>query len=65
MGCPSVIMLDEPTHDMDPESVRIVWKMILDMVEIDRTVFMITSKDSLEAEHLSKKVGMLNMQGQF
>jgi len=38
---------------MDPESARVVWKMILDMVEIDRTVFMITSKSLLEAAHLS------------
>lgn len=52
---PSVLLLDEPTSAMDPESARLVRNMIKDLQTEDRTILICTHNLS-EAEELADQI---------
>ena len=52
---PSVLLLDEPTSAMDPESARLVRNMIKDLRTEDRTILICTHNLS-EAEELADQI---------
>jgi len=58
IGCPSVILLDEPTTGVDPFSRRVVWDTIL-AYKRHCTIVLITHNME-EADALCDRVGMVN-----
>lgn len=52
---PSVLLLDEPTSAMDPESARLVRDMIKDLQTEDRTI-LICTHNLAEAEELADRI---------
>ena len=58
-GIPDVIVLDEPTTGLSPESRREVWKIIQNRKE-NGTTILLTTHTLDEAETLSDKIGILN-----
>ncbi|HEY7124555.1 MAG TPA: ABC transporter ATP-binding protein [Ktedonobacterales bacterium] len=58
-GTPPVLMLDEPTNDLDPQRRRLVWEQLRRYnIERGATVIFITH-DALEAEKVIQRVGIL------
>ena len=56
---PKVVLLDEPTVGMDPQSRRAVWDFILELRDRGKTV-VITTHYMEEAEELSDRVGIID-----
>lgn len=55
---PPVLLLDEPTSAMDPESARLVRQSIIDMRSDDRAVIICTH-NLVEAEQLADHIGII------
>ncbi|MFH1686127.1 MAG: ABC transporter ATP-binding protein [bacterium] len=55
---PPVLLLDEPTSSVDPESAQSIRKIILDLKRRGRTI-LLTTHDLTEAERMSDQVGFL------
>lgn len=55
---PPVLLLDEPTSAMDPESARLVRNMIQELRSTDRTV-LICSHNLSEAEELADRIAII------
>ena len=55
---PPVLLLDEPTSAMDPESARMVRDSILNLRSADRTIILCTH-NLLEAEELADKIAII------
>jgi ABC-2 type transport system ATP-binding protein len=58
LGRPRVVVLDEPTTGLDPESRRTVWKLIRDLVAGGGAV-VLTSHDLEEAEQLADRIAVM------
>jgi ABC-2 type transport system ATP-binding protein len=58
MGRPEVVMLDEPTTGLDPESRRHVWRLIQDLRAEGVTV-LLTTHYLEEAETLSDRISIM------
>jgi ABC-2 type transport system ATP-binding protein len=58
MHNPSVLLLDEPTSAMDPESARLVRDMIKDLKSNKRTILICTHNLS-EAEELADRIAII------
>ena len=58
LGRPRVVVLDEPTTGLDPESRRQVWQLIRDMVA-DGAAVLLTTHHLEEAEELAHRVAVL------
>ncbi len=56
---PRVLLLDEPTSTMDPESTRLVRNTILQMREDDRRSFVICTHNLPEAEELADRIAII------
>jgi ABC-2 type transport system ATP-binding protein len=56
---PRIVLLDEPTVGMDPQSRRAVWDFIVELKDRDKTV-MITTHYMEEAEELCDRVGIID-----
>jgi len=56
---PRIILLDEPTVGMDPQSRRAVWDFILELRDKGKTV-LLTTHYMEEAEELCDKVGIID-----
>ena len=57
-GRPELVMLDEPTTGLDPESRRAVWQLVRDLRETGSTV-LLTTHYLEEAEHLADHVSIM------
>lgn len=55
---PDLLFLDEPTTGLDPESRRDVWKYILNLKKLGKTIFL-TTHYMEEAEKLSDRIGII------
>lgn len=55
---PPVLLLDEPTSAMDPQSARLVRDAIVDMQRDQRT-FLITTHNLAEAQHLASTIAII------
>jgi len=56
---PKIVLLDEPTVGMDPQSRRSVWDFILELKDIGKTV-VLTTHHMEEAEELCDRVGIVD-----
>lgn len=59
VGEPQVIFLDEPTTGLDPEARIEVWKVIKELTNRGKTVFL-TTQYLEEAEHLADRIAILH-----
>jgi len=57
---PKVLLLDEPTLTLDPVSRRIVWDLFRRLVLEEKTTIFMATHNTMEAEILCDKVGLLN-----
>ncbi|ANW18066.1 ABC transporter ATP-binding protein [Streptomyces clavuligerus] len=58
-GAPPVLILDEPTNELDPSRRRQVWDLLRDLHQRDgRTVILITH-NAIEAEQVIERVGIM------
>jgi ABC-2 type transport system ATP-binding protein len=55
---PDLLFLDEPTTGLDPMSRRDVWKYILNLKKLGKTIFL-TTHYMEEAEKLSDRIGII------
>ena len=65
MGNPPVILLDEPSAGMDPESRRDMWDVIQNITRKKLSAVVLTTHSMEEAEALSTKMGIMVQGGKF
>ncbi|MCS3492600.1 ABC-2 type transport system ATP-binding protein [Arthrobacter sp. JUb119] len=58
-GNPPVLLLDEPTTGLDPQSRRETWQVIRDLAESGTTI-LLTTQYLDEAEHLADQIAILH-----
>ncbi|XP_042234666.1 cholesterol transporter ABCA5-like [Homarus americanus] len=58
LGCPQVVLLDEPSTGMDPQSKRFLWNSILASFKGDRSAIL-TTHSMEEADALCSRIGIL------
>lgn len=59
IGSPPVLILDEPTNELDPSRRRQVWQLFRELNQRDgRTIILITH-NAIEAEQVIERVGIL------
>ncbi|MGB1253478.1 MAG: ABC transporter ATP-binding protein, partial [Candidatus Promineifilaceae bacterium] len=51
-GDPLVLILDEPTNDLDPERRKLVWDILRDVNQTKNTTVIFITHDALEAEKI-------------
>jgi ABC-2 type transport system ATP-binding protein len=59
MGNPELVILDEPTTGLDPESRRAVWRLVSDLRDVGATV-LITTHYLEEAETLADRLEIMH-----
>ena len=59
VGTPKIIFLDEPTTGLDPEARIEVWKVVKELADGGRTVFL-TTQNLEEAEQLADHIAILH-----
>lgn len=60
IGDRSVLVLDEPTNELDPANRRMIWDLLLQLKrESGRTIILVTH-NVLEAERVIERVGIIN-----
>jgi len=65
LGNPSIILLDEPSAGMDPESRRFMWSVIGKIAQKKTSAVVLSTHSMEEAEALSTKMGILVKGGIF
>uniref|UniRef100_A0A3P8X8L1 P-type phospholipid transporter n=1 Tax=Esox lucius TaxID=8010 RepID=A0A3P8X8L1_ESOLU len=58
IGCPPLVLLDEPTTGMDPHSRRFLWNSIMSVIQDDRAV-VLTSHSMEECEALCTRLAIM------
>uniref|UniRef100_A0A7M4G1M9 P-type phospholipid transporter n=1 Tax=Crocodylus porosus TaxID=8502 RepID=A0A7M4G1M9_CROPO len=58
IGCPPLILLDEPTTGMDPQSRRLLWNAIVSVIKEGRAV-VLTSHSMEECEALCTRLAIM------
>ncbi|KAG8436753.1 hypothetical protein GDO86_007731 [Hymenochirus boettgeri] len=58
IGCPPVVLLDEPTTGMDPQSRRFLWNSIVSIIREGRAV-VLTSHSMEECEALCTRIAIM------
>lgn len=59
LGNPEIIFLDEPTTGVDPKNRLEIWKIIRELKQAGKTIFL-TTQNLDEADQLSDHIGFLN-----
>ncbi len=59
-GQPPVLVLDEPTNDLDPLRRRLVWDVLRHIHREEGTTIIFITHDTLEAEKVIQRVGILH-----
>jgi ABC-2 type transport system ATP-binding protein len=59
VGTPPILFLDEPTTGLDPEARLEVWKVVKELADGGRTVFL-TTQYLDEAEQLADRIAILH-----
>ncbi len=60
MGNLPVLILDEPTNDLDPEHRRQLWDHLLDLNSRQGTTIVLVTHNVIEAERVLRRVGIMN-----
>jgi ABC-2 type transport system ATP-binding protein len=58
-GHPPVLVLDEPTNDLDPQRRRLVWDVLRRLNAEHGTTILFITHDAVEAEKVVQRVGIL------
>uniref|UniRef100_A0A8C9STH1 P-type phospholipid transporter n=1 Tax=Scleropages formosus TaxID=113540 RepID=A0A8C9STH1_SCLFO len=58
IGCPTLLLLDEPTTGMDPHSRRLLWNSIMSVIQEGRAV-VLTSHSMEECEALCTRLAIM------
>jgi ABC-2 type transport system ATP-binding protein len=58
-GSPPVLILDEPTNDLDPLRRRLVWDVLRQVNEERGTTIVFITHDAIEAEKVIQRVGIM------
>lgn len=58
-GEPPVIVLDEPTNDLDPRLRKLVWETLRQLNKEKGTTIIFITHDALEAEKVIQRVGIM------
>uniref|UniRef100_A0A7N5ZQ83 ABC transporter domain-containing protein n=1 Tax=Anabas testudineus TaxID=64144 RepID=A0A7N5ZQ83_ANATE len=58
IGCPALVLLDEPTTGMDPLSRRFLWNSIMNVIQ-DRRAVVLTSHSMEECEALCTRLAIM------
>jgi ATP-binding cassette subfamily A (ABC1) protein 3 len=58
IGNSKIIFLDEPSSGLDPNSSRLIWD-ILEQVKNENRTIILTTHHLEEAEHLSERIGIM------
>ena len=61
LGRPPLLVLDEPTNDLDPLRRRAVWEEIRRAVSEDGAACLLVTHNVLEAEHVVDRVALVNL----
>lgn len=59
-GQPPVLILDEPTNDLDPQKRRLVWERLRQINQQLGTTIIFITHDAIEAEKIIQRVGILH-----
>ena len=65
IGNPKIILLDEPSAGMDPESKRSMWSHLSKIAQDKASAVVLTTHSMEEAEALSTKMGIMVAGGNF
>jgi len=57
---PKVLVLDEPTNDLDPQKRRLVWENLRGINRERGTTIIFITHDAIEAEKIIERVGILH-----
>lgn len=58
-GSPPVLMLDEPTNDLDPQRRKLVWDVLRQLNREQGTTIIFITHDAIEAEKVIQRVGIM------
>ncbi|UMZ75480.1 Tungstate uptake system ATP-binding protein TupC [Natranaerofaba carboxydovora] len=56
---PEIILLDEPTANLDPTNVKIIEDIILDYVKNEKATVIVVTHNVFQAKRLANRVGLL------
>ena len=57
---PQVLLLDEPTSNLDPANIKIIEAMISDYIKRKKTTIVMVTHNLLQAKRLADRVGLLH-----
>lgn len=60
IGDRPILVLDEPTNELDPANRRMVWDLLLDLNRQDGRTIILVTHNVLEAERVIQRVGIIN-----
>jgi len=60
VGSPPVLILDEPTNDLDPQRRRLVWDVLRRLNHERGTTIIFITHDAIEAEKIIQRVGIMH-----
>ncbi|GAA6617075.1 ABC transporter ATP-binding protein [Scytonema sp. NUACC26] len=58
-GLPPVLILDEPTNDLDPQRRKLVWDNLRQINQEQGTTIILITHDAIEAEKAIQRVGIM------
>ncbi|MER3492883.1 MAG: ABC transporter ATP-binding protein [Mastigocladus sp. ERB_26_2] len=58
-GSPPVLILDEPTNDLDPQRRKLVWDILRQINQEQSTTIILITHDAIEAEKAIQRVGII------
>jgi ABC-type multidrug transport system ATPase subunit len=58
-GSPPVLILDEPTNDLDPQRRKLVWDVLRQLNQEQGTTIIFITHDAIEAEKVIQRVGIM------
>lgn len=59
-GAAPVLVLDEPTNDLDPQRRKLVWDVLRDHNRTQGTTLIFITHDAIEAEKIIQRVGIMH-----
>ncbi|MCK8827168.1 ATP-binding cassette domain-containing protein [Natroniella acetigena] len=57
---PEVLLLDEPTSNLDPANIKIIEDIIIDYIKTNKTTIVMVTHNLFQAKRLADRVGLLH-----